>query len=520
MEFTPTMSTTNHIWLAPTPVDVEAPKRNGLVVPPSRRMYVNILVAVLQSVQFGWSTSQMNNSIFNNEADCNARPVAPGTCLMFPGHTKSEWTIAVSSWIVGGMIGSLLTGRVSNKFGRKPTMMANCIFMIVGALVQATSSTISIFTIGRFFAGIAAGGSTAVIPGFIGEICPPHLRCKLGVCFQISITVGHLLVAVAFFFASTSLGWRFIAAFPVVLAFLFLVLAPFVLVESPAWLLTVGQPARAEIEMGRLYGSDNVFLTKNWMTQDEVAPRVGVGSEYIMPMQDLAMSMSKDANKQRSFTKLFSPAIRRQLLVAIGVAGAQQLTGINAVFLYSSGIFKQAGLADGRIGVVLVNFVNVLPTLFCGLLSARFGNRKLILFGFGGMFLSAAGMTASLVGSAPAFAIVFTALYVTTFGSSLGPLSWGVMADLFPDDVRAMGCSICVGCSWLCSLSVGVGYPYIAATFGNYSFVPFLCTVTMAFLFVQSYVPETYGKTIQQIQDEFQARRNQKSRSSQIAVLG
>uniref|UniRef100_M4BP61 Hexose transporter 1 n=1 Tax=Hyaloperonospora arabidopsidis (strain Emoy2) TaxID=559515 RepID=M4BP61_HYAAE len=439
---------------------------------------------------------------------------------MFPGHTKTEWTIAVSSWIVGGMIGSLLTGRVSNKFGRKPTMMANCIFMIVGAIVQATSSTITIFTIGRVFAGIAAGGSTAVIPGFIGEICPPHLRSKLGVCFQISITLGHLLVAITFFFASTSSGWRYIAAFPIVLAFLFLVLAPFVLVESPAWLLTVGQPVLAEMELARLYGPENVFLTKKWMVQDEVAPRVGMGSEYIMPMQDLAMSMSKDVRKQRNFTKLFSPAIIRQLLVAIGVAGAQQLTGVNAVFFYSSGIFKQAGLADGRIGVLLVNFVNVLPTLFCGLLSARLGNRKLILFGFVGMFLSAVGMTAALVGHVPTLAIVFTALYVTTFGSSLGPLAWGVMADLFPDDVRAMGCSICVGCSWLCSLAVGVGYPYIAAAFGNYSFVPFLCTVTMAFLFVHSFVPETYGKTIQEIQDEFIARKSRKSCSSQIAVLG
>ncbi|CAH0482864.1 unnamed protein product [Peronospora belbahrii] len=467
----------------------------------------------------------MNNSIFNNEEDCNARPVAPGTCLMFPGHTKTEWTIAVSSWIVGGMVGSLLTGRVSNKFGRKPTMMANCVFMLTGGIIQAISQTIAVFTIGRIFAGIAAGGSTAVIPGFIGEICPPHLRGKWGVSFQISITLGHLLVAIAFFFASTSVGWRYIAGFPVVLALLFLSLAPFILVESPAWLITVGQQTLAEYELARLFGSENVFLAKTWMDQDEAAPRVGIGSEFIMPMQELAMSMSPDAPKQRSITELFSPALIRQLLVAIGVAGAQQLTGVNAVFFYSSGIFKQAGLSDSRIGVLLVNSVNILPTLFCGMLAARLGNRKLILVGFTGMFFSAVGMTAALVGGVPALAIVFTALYVMTFGSSLGPLAWGVMADLFPNDVRAMGCSICVGCSWLCSLTVGLCYPYIAAAFNNYSFVPFMCTITIAFLFVHSFVPETYGKTIQAIQDEFHALRLKKSQNrdhcgSEIAVLG
>ncbi|KAG2771742.1 hypothetical protein PC129_g22215 [Phytophthora cactorum] len=535
MEFTPSMSSASHVWLVPTPVVTQAPPQTQVnsTIKPSLRLYANVLVAVLQPFQFGWSTSQMNNSIFNNEEDCNASPIAPGTCLMFPGHTKTEWTIAVSSWIVGGMIGSLVTGRVSNKLGRKPTMMANCLFMIAGAVIQAAAANISIFTVGRVFAGIAAGGSTAVIPGFIGEICPPHLRSKLGVCFQISITLGHLFVAITFFFASTSIGWRYIAAFPIVLAFLFLVLAPFVLVESPAWLLMAGKPLVAEHELARLFGQENVFLAKTWMKQEEeAAPRVGVGSEFVQPLHDLRMSMAlmaPNAPKPRGFAALFSPALVRQLLVAIGVAGAQQLTGVNAVFFYSSGIFKQAGLSDSRIGVLLVNFVNVLPTLFCGMLSARLGNRKLILYGFTGMFCSAVGMTAALVGSLPALAIVFTALYVTTFGSSLGPLAWGIMADLFPDDIRAMGCSICVGCSWLCSLAIGLGYPYIAAAFNNYSFVPFMCTVTVAFLFVHSFVPETYGKTIQEIQDEFDARRLKKTRdreqwrlsgNSQIAVLG
>ncbi|EEY59857.1 Major Facilitator Superfamily (MFS) [Phytophthora infestans T30-4] len=535
MEFTPSMSSSSHVWLVPTPVVTQAPPQTQAnpTIKPTLRLYANVLVAALQPFQFGWSTSQMNNSIFNNEVDCDARPIAPGTCLMFPGHTKTQWTIAVSSWIVGGMIGALVTGRVSNKFGRKPTMMANCLFMIAGAVIQAAASNITTFTVGRVFAGIAAGGSTAVIPGFIGEICPPNLRSKLGVCFQISITLGHLCVAITFFFASTSTGWRYIAAFPILLAFLFLVLAPFVLVESPAWLLMAGKPLAAEHELARLFGQENVFLAKTWMKQEEeTAPRVGVGSEFVQPMQDLRMSMAlmaPNAPKARGLVDLFSPALIRQLLVAIGVAAAQQLTGVNAVFFYSSGIFKQAGLSDSRIGVLLVNFVNVLPTLFCGLLSARLGNRKLILIGFTGMLLSAVGITVTLVTSVSPLAIVFVALYVTTFGASLGPLAWGVMADLFPDDVRAVGCSICVGCSWLCSLTVGLVYPYLAAALGNFSFVPFMYTITLSFLFFFSVVPDTYGKTIQEIQDEFEVRRLKKSRNrdqwhmsgkSQIAVLG
>ncbi|KAF4039503.1 Sugar (and other) transporter [Phytophthora infestans] len=534
MDFSASMinSTSGYVWVAPTPmVMMPAPavEEETQVVKPTWRLYANILVAVLQALQFGWSTSQMNNSIFNNEADCDARPIAPGTCLMFPGHTKTQWTIAVSSWIVGGMIGSLLTGRVSNKFGRKPTMMANCVFMIAGGAVQASASTITIFTVGRVLAGIAAGGSTAVIPGFIGEICPPHLRSKLGVCFQISITLGHLFVAITFFFASTSTGWRYIAGFPIILASLFLLLAPIVLVESPAWLLMDNKPKEAEKELARLFGEDNVYTAKKWINQQQDDPESK--REGSVRLQDLGMSMiapSPDANQQSSLSRLFSSTLLPQMLTAIGVAAAQQLTGVNAVFFYSSGIFKQAGLSDSRIGVLLVNFVNVLPTLFCGLLSARLGNRKLILIGFTGMLLSAVGITVTLVTSVSPLAIVFVALYVTTFGASLGPLAWGVMADLFPDDVRAVGCSICVGCSWLCSLTVGLVYPYLAAALGNFSFVPFMYTITLSFLFFFSIVPDTYGMTIQEIQDEFNAKWQKSKKkpqwrmsgNSQIPVLG
>ncbi|KAE8886013.1 hypothetical protein PF005_g23202 [Phytophthora fragariae] len=534
MDFSASMVSTTrsgYVWVAPTPMVMMAlPAEEETVLQPTWRLYANILVAVLQALQFGWSTSQMNNSIFNNEADCNARPIAPGTCLMFPGHTKTQWTIAVSSWIVGGMLGSLVTERISNKFGRKPTMMANCLFMMAGAAVQATAGNITVFTVGRVFAGIAAGGSTAVIPGFIGEICPPHLRSRLGVCFQIPITLGHLFVAITFFFASTSTGWRYIAGFPIVLASLFLALAPIVLVESPAWLLMTGQPERAEQELTHLFGAENVYAAKKWIKQDDVeSKRERDGS---VRLQDLGMSIISPDTPQAgggSLSKLFSPVLIRQLLTAVGVAGAQQLTGVNAVFFYSSGIFKQAGLTDGRIGVLLVNFVNVLPTLVCGLLAARVGNRKLILYGFVGMLLSAVGITVTLVTSMSALSIVFTALYVTTFGASLGPLAWGVMADMFPDDVRAVGCSICVGCSWLCSLTIGLVYPYLAAALGNFSFVPFMYTITLSFLFFFSIVPDTYGKTIQEIQNEFDAKWSKKKKAqpqwrlsgnSQIPVLG
>lgn len=153
-------STSDYVRVVPTPkVASTAPPAPDVHAPVRPRwvLYANVLVALLQPLQYGWSTTQLNLTTFNNEDECDARPVAPGTCLMFPGHTKAQWTIAVSAWIVGGMIGALVCGRFSNKFGRKRVMMSNCLFMIAGAVVQASASSMWMFIGGRVVSGIASG---------------------------------------------------------------------------------------------------------------------------------------------------------------------------------------------------------------------------------------------------------------------------------------------------------------------------------------------------------------------------
>ncbi|KAG7376073.1 hypothetical protein PHYBOEH_001845 [Phytophthora boehmeriae] len=382
------------------------------------------------------------------------------------------------------MIGSLLCGQFSNKYGRKRLMMTNCLFMIAGAVLQASALSIKMFIGGRVVSGIASGGATGVIPGFISEISPPTLRSSLGVGFQIAITLGNFLVAVTFFFADTSSGWRYIAGFPIVLGTLFLILAPIVIVESPAWLLMMGKTQQAERELARLFGQENVYLAKTWMKQENAAGSISA-CDYIVPATPTTQEL--DARKPSNLASLFSPKLIRQTLTAIGMAGAQQLTGINAVFFYSSTLFEQAGIADDRIGIVAVNFINVLPTMFCGLLAMRLGNRRLILYGLTGMLFSAVGITASLVANLPTLAIVFTAL---------GSLSWVVMSSLFPDEVRAIGNSLCAGCCWMFNLTVGLGYPYISAALANFRFTPFVFTVSLSFVFVYSLVPDSASSNV------------------------
>ncbi|RLN96278.1 hypothetical protein BBJ28_00017370 [Nothophytophthora sp. Chile5] len=472
---------------------------------PRWTLYSSVFVSLLLPLQYGWSTSQLNLSTYNDEDDCNARPVVDGTCVVFPGHTTLQWTFAVNAWFVGGMAGSMLSGGIADRFGRKRVMQFNCAFIIIGAVVMTSSTGIWMFIVGRLLAGIASGCTTTVVNGFINEVSPPHLRSKLGANFQIAITVGILMVGITYFFANTSSGWRYAAAFPIILAGLFLGLAPFVVVESPSWLLLRGKQSEAQRELARLYGEENVHLAMAWLkSTDKVDPEVGTASATSDPVEKMA------AEGASAMKMLLSPFLLRQLVAAVGIAITQQLSGINVVFLYSSDMFTSAGISDDRIGSVAVDFVNVIPTLFSGALASRWGNRRMLLGGMVAMFFCAVGMTVALLVDVPVLSIVFTALYVAAFELSLGPLCWVIIGDLFPDAVRAPATSICMGCNWLATLAIGVGYPYVETALGDLGFLPFVCTLFVFTIFVFYLIPETSGKTNEEIQAGFRAIREHK----------
>ncbi|ETL90696.1 hypothetical protein L917_10670, partial [Phytophthora nicotianae] len=213
----------------------DAVKTAALQIKPNRILYTSVLLALLQPFQSGWSTSQLNLSDYNNTDECNARPVVEGTCTLFSGHSKLEWTFAVNAWIFGAMVGSLLCGHFSDMMGRKKLLFFNCFFMIGGAVIQASVSNIWPFAVGRAVAGIASGAATGTIGAYVNELSPPHLRSHLGLGLQISTTIGILVPAICFFFADSGDGWRYMAGFPIVLAGIYMLLSPSLAVESPAW---------------------------------------------------------------------------------------------------------------------------------------------------------------------------------------------------------------------------------------------------------------------------------------------
>jgi sugar porter (SP) family MFS transporter len=476
---------------APNTFD-EANKAAARAIKPKPILYVSILIALLQPFQSGWSTSQLNLSQFSDTDECNARPVAPDTCLMFTGHSKLEWTFAVNAWIFGGMIGSLTCGHFSDLWGRRKLLFVNTIFIIVGAVIQTAVSNVWAFAVGRLIAGIASGVATGTLGAYVNELSPPHMRNILGLGLQISVTIGILFPAICFFFANTSSGWRYLAGFPVILGVLFLIFAPSFTVESPAWLLMKNRREEAKQVIARLYGEENVYTVLSWLESTSKPDEAEQGNIV-------------DVSKEKE--SLFSAKYGMQLAGAILLSCSQQLSGINAVFYYSGSIFKDAGISDPRVGTLIIDFINIWPAFFTGVLAVRFGNRNMILWGLAGMFVMSVLMTVAFLVDVPALSIVFTALYVIAFGVTLGPLVWVITADLFPDSVRATATSIGIGANWLCNLIVGVGYPYVADALDDWSYAPFVVLLAIFFLLSLKLVPETSGKTADEVLAEFEERR-------------
>ncbi|KAJ0394877.1 hypothetical protein P43SY_003281 [Pythium insidiosum] len=339
-----------------TPTDSSFHVHSTAAFPSTWPIYASASLALLQSMNFGWSLSQLNYSAFHAPDDC-AETSPSAACLMFPGHSASQWTLAVNAWVVGGMLGSLASGALADAVGRRRTFQLNAVVMVVAAAVQSLSSSVELFSLGRWLAGLASGAATAMPSSYINEIAPPHLRSHLGVDFEVSISID----------------------FPLDLV-------------SPA-----------------------------------VSPRSTTSAIALL---------------------LFAAAYGWQPQLDVSLEGVLQLSGINVEVLCSSSLFKDAGIDDDRVGSLIVNVVNLLPSFVAGTLATRFGNRTMILLDQCVMLLSAVGLTVALLVDVALLSIVFTSLYVAGFSVSLGPLAFPVASEIFPDVLRATGASLTLCVNW------------------------------------------------------------------------
>ncbi len=462
-------------------------------------------LAVISSWNYGFIMGSMNTASVAMRETLGI-PITAGPDADF------AWSLCVSIFCLGALIGCAAAAPLATSLGRSTTIMIASITCTLGATCEAISAYLGGFgvmlmIVGRVLTGCASGASTVVVPIYLGELAPPHLRGTLGVMFQLAC-VGALLTAQTLglpsFLGTTSLWPLYILGGVAIPSAVQLLLRP-LLVESPAWLAGGGHEAA--------YQAERILLELRGVGNTEHGPRRDAVAKELDYMQLAALGRQPGGETASgggsSIGALLSDKkLHPSLLITLVCAMAQQFSGINNAFNFSSTFLSQNGIDASTVTIVavLMNVGNVLITLLSASLMDLAGRKPLILGSTIGMSASIVALTVALTHpgqswTAP-FAVFSVVSFVMSFGVGMGPIPWLLPAELFPPDKVAAGSSFNAICNWLANFAVGLIFLPMSAALGGMCFVPFLLVLLPFAFFLIVKVPETRGKTVQQIMSE------------------
>ena len=436
------------------------------------------LVACVSQFLCGYNTSVMN---------------APAA-FVFPGHTTTAWSLAVSAFAIGGPAGAVLGGALANASGRRQALLFDAVVFFIGGALMTFAPTMLWLVLGRFVVGVASGFASVLVPVYLGELAPPVLRGTFGTCTQFAMVLGILasdLLAFAFMEQ-----WRVLFAMTPILAALQLLCAPHLL-ESPRWLLDRDETSSAARDaLRKLYG-----FRDPEQIEHEVSHIVGANAVHKLKPQDSALgtdifSALKGVYKDKKARPL--------LFSAMALHVGQQLCGINAVFYYST-MFFEGVISNPLLGTTLVAAINVVATYVAIVLMDQCGRKALLTVSASGMLLGVLAITLALYGFLPKLvALGAVMVYVAFFEVGLGPIPWLVVAEMF--DARHIDAAQSVACqvNWLCNFLVGAAFPAVNKSLGPLCFLPFGVILALTLLFVLVILPETRGKSVEDIQEAMQ----------------
>ena len=391
--------------------------------------------------------------------------------------------LAVSSVLIGAIIGAIVAGKINDALGRKRTLLLLAVIFTLGAILTAFSPNYELFILFRAIVGLGIGAAASVVPVYISEMAPSQMRGKLVTFNQLAVTIG---IAVSYWvdlvFAHAGMGWPPMfatAAIPGLMLFVGMLISP----ETPRWYAGKGRWDKARDVLERIQGAD---------PETELA--------------EIRSSLSLD-RRQGRLLDLFTPGVRMALLVGVGLAVFQQFVGINTVIYYAPTIFQAAGFASASSAILatsVVGVVNVLATIVALVLVDRTGRRDLLVIGTTGMIVGLVLLGAIFaIGPSQAGVLTLLALilYIIAFAISMGPVFWLMSAEIFPTNVRAAGASVCSFSNWVANFVVSVTFLSLIHAIGtSTTFWLYAVIGVIALIFCWRLVPETKGKTLEQIE--------------------
>ncbi|ODQ50196.1 general substrate transporter [Saitoella complicata NRRL Y-17804] len=417
--------------------------------------------------------------------------------------TSSQQSGIVSILSAGTFFGALLAAVVADWIGRKLGIIVSCLVFAFGVALQTAASGIPLFLAGRFFAGFGVGLISTFVPMYQSEAAPKALRGAIVACYQLAITIGLLMAALANQGQHNKSGS---SSYRVVIAIQF------------AWALILGggmmflpETPRFWIKKDRLEKAGNSLSRLRGLPATD--PAIQAELAEIKANHDYEMSFGEG-----SWLDCFRGGMAKRTWTGIWLQGFQQLTGVNFIFYYGTTFFQQAHFQNAFLASLITTLVNVCST-FPGIYGVeRFGRRKLLLIGAAGMaiceFIVAIVGTATGMGSTTAndVLIAFVCVYIFFFASTWGPIAWVVIGEIFPLKIRAKGIALSAASNWLWNWGIGYMTPYLVnpgpGNAGLEVKVFFLwgATCTMCFVFAYFFIYETKGLSLEQVDELYEKR--------------
>ena len=465
-----------------------------------RYIWLISAVAALGGLLFGWDWVVIGGAkaFFEPFFGIAKDTLVDGKLVIVTDENLSGW--ANSCALLGCLLGSLVTGVLSDKLGRKRLLIFAAFLFAASSVLTGWANHFNHFIFWRILGGVAIGMASNLSPLYIAEIAPAQMRGRLVTLNQVAIVFGVLAAqfqnmivaqrvpdgATAVMIAQSwngQLGWRWMFTLVAAPSLLFFIAAMFV-PESPRWLVKNGQADAAKKILTRIGG-------ETYATAETESIRQTIAAEEISRVR---------------LTDLLQPSLLKILLIGCGLAVLQQWSGINVLFNYADNIFKNAGFGVNTtlLFIVITGVVNAAFTFIALGTVDRWGRRKLLLFGCAGIavahVLTGLAYALHLKGIA---VLVFVLAAIGCYAMSLAPVTWVVISEIFPNRIRGTAISVAVSALWIACFILTYTFPILEKTIGTgNTFWLYAAICVAGFFFIFLKLPETKNKSLEQIEKD------------------
>lgn len=444
-----------------------------------RNVVVTAAIAGLAGLLFGYDTGIIAGALLTITPDFQLSSFQAG--------------MVVGAVPIGAVGGAWFASRGGDKYGRRSLILASAVIFIVGAIVSALAQESALLIASRVVIGFGIGVASAIAPVYISEVAPSDMRGRLVTFFQLAVTVGILVAyLVGLAFSDVNDGWRWMLGLGAVPA-AFLFFGVLRLPQSPRWLIMQDRHDDAAVALRKV--------------------RPGGEAAIESELEEIKTSMSHGV-ETGGWRDLLRPAVKAALVVGIGLAILQQITGINTVIYYAPTIIQDTGIDSDSSAILAslgVGIINVLMTIVALRLLDKRGRRELLFIGVAGMSFSLFALGAAFLGSTGTITTVVAIgslmLFVSSFAISLGPIFWLLNAEIYPLAVRSKAASAGTMTNWFFNFLVSLTFlPLIDAAGQSGAFWIYGSVGLVTLWFCWKFVPETKGRSLEQIETIFQRR--------------